>query len=184
MTSSRYSKSRSSLSRAGRRSKGFERAGGASRQTVSSLAEKKGFAEADVLLRWPEIVGAAQEKLCQPQAVKFSKDRGLGATLVVETTSARAAEVSHLAPVMIERINSYYGYRAISRIRVSQTVVTPAPGFAEEQAGFTNENSEREPTPEDHATAARLASGIQSAGLRAALERMGAYVLASAKHKA
>lgn len=163
-----------------RRRTGFQRASGASRGMVEALAGKKGFAEADVLLRWPEIVGEAHRKICQPQAVRFSGARSVGATLVVETTSARATEVDHLAPVLIERVNQFYGYRAIGRLKVVQTAITTS-GFAEEQAAFDGPDTDPTPTKDALRTAAELTRGIESEGLRKALTRMGAHVLASTK---
>ena len=44
----------------------------------------------------------------------------LGATLVVRVEGARATEVEHLGPRIIERVNQFYGYRAIDRLKVTQ----------------------------------------------------------------
>lgn len=144
---------------------------------VETLAGKKGFAEADVLLKWAEIVGEAHRSICHPQTVRFSGNRSLGATLVVEATSARAAEVDHLSPVLLERINQFYGYRAISRIRVVQT---GQPGFAEGQASFDGPApAERIIDPAVQSEVAEMTRDIQSEGLRKALTLMGANVLAS-----
>ncbi|MFK7942803.1 MAG: DUF721 domain-containing protein [Paracoccaceae bacterium] len=160
-----------------RRGKGFQSASGASRGLVRTLASKKGFAEADVLLRWAEIVGEAHLGLCQPQTVRFSQDRSVGATLVVECTSAHAPEVEHLSPVLIDRVNQFYGYRAIGRIKVMQTAGLR--GFAEAQMTF--EGADAAPTSTHETRAADLAKDIQNPGLRAALARMGAHVLAQGR---
>lgn len=177
MARTTYKKATRNLSAGGRRRKGFHSASGASRGMVEALAGKKGFAEADVLLKWPEIVGEAHKRICQPQAVRFSGNRSIGATLVVETTSARAAEVDHLSPVLIERINQFYGYRAISRIKVVQTGM---PGFAEGQAAFDGPApAERIIDPAIESEAAEMTRDIENEGLRKALTRMGANVLAS-----
>lgn len=159
--------------------KGFRSASGASRTLVRTLASKKGFAEADVLLRWSEIVGEAHRDICHPLAVRFSRDRSLAATMVVECTSARAPEVEHLSPVLIERVNQFYGYRAIGRIKIVQTAGLK--GFAETQASF--EGPSTDPTRADARTAADMTSDIQNPGLRAALTRMGAHVLAQGRSR-
>lgn len=157
--------------------KGFRSASGASRDIVRTLASKKGFAEADVLLRWAEIVGEAHRGLCHPQAVRFSRDRNLAATLVVECTSARAPEVEHLSPVLIERVNQFYGYRAIGRIKVVQTAGLR--GFGEAQAPFGGPSTD--PSRAHQREAADMARDIENPGLRAALTRMGAHVLAQGR---
>jgi hypothetical protein len=171
-----------------RRGGGFRRAGDRTRPLLEEVAGRHGFAQADVLLRWAEIVGEALAPTCRPVRVSYrggrGRDHGLGATLVVQTNSARAPEVEHLAPRIIERVNQFYGYRAIARVRITQT--GPAPGFAETHAAFAapaaNPNSAdpnaAAPTDADTARAAALTAGVEDAGLRSALTRLGANVLA------
>lgn len=162
-----------------RRSHGFRRAGVTARQAVEQIAGKQGFAEADVLLHWREIAGEALAAVCEPVRVVYGKQRTLGATLVVQTTSARAPEVEMKAPLIVERVNQHYGYRAIRKLRITQsTGLGRAPGFAEGQAAFRGPEANPSPTREEEAEGARLAADIKSPGLRAALERMGANVLA------
>ena len=99
---------------------------------------------------------------------------------MVRTEGARAPEVEHLGPRIIERVNQFYGYRAIARLKVVQT--TGAGGFAEEPAGFAGRPNAApaEPGAAETARAAELTRGIQNQALRAALTRMGAHVLARA----
>jgi hypothetical protein len=160
-----------------RRGGGFRRAGDQTRPVLDQVAGRHGFAQAEVLLRWAEIVGEALAPTCRPVRVSYRSERGLGATLVVQSTSARAPEVEHLAPRIIERVNQFYGYRAVARIRITQTGV--ASGFAEAQAAFAA--APVESTAADAAQAATLTEGVEDAGLRAALTRLGANVLARSR---
>jgi hypothetical protein len=161
-----------------RRGGGFRRASEQTRPVLDKVAGRHGFAQADVLLRWAEIVGEALAPTCRPVRVSYRGDRGgersLGATLIVHTNGARAPEVEHLAPRIIERVNQFYGYRAVARIRITQTGT--APGLAEAQAAFAPPADG--PTGGDTALAAALTEGVEDAGLRAALTRLGANVLA------
>ena len=160
-----------------RRRKGFQHAAATARGAVDRIAGKQGFAEADVLLNWPAIAGAELAATCQPVKVTYGPQRTLGATLIVQANSARAPEIEMKGPMIVERVNQYYGYRAISRLRVTQsTGLGATPGFAEAQAAFTGPDAT--PTPAEEARAAEMAADIQSPGLRAALGRMGANVLA------
>jgi hypothetical protein len=162
-----------------RRRKGFQHAAATARGAVDRIAGKHGFAEADVLLNWPAIAGAELAATCQPVKVSYGPQRTLGATLVVQASSARAPEIEMKGPMIVERVNQYYGYRAITRLRVTQSTglgAAPAPGFTEAQAAFTGPDAA--PTPAEEARAAEMAADIQSPGLRAALSRMGANVLA------
>lgn len=155
---------------------GFRRAADQTRPVLDKVAGRHGFAEPDVLLRWGEIVGEALAPTCRPVRVSYGQ-RGLGATLVLRTDGARAPEVEHLAPRIIERVNQFYGYRAVARIRITQS--GQAPGFAEARAAFAAPPSD--PSGADADRAAALTEGIEDNELRAALTRLGANVLARSR---
>jgi hypothetical protein len=159
------------------RGRGFRSAGETARKRLGEAAAGHGFAEPEVLMRWPEVVGERLSGLCVPVKVSYPRTQRLGATLVVRAEGARATEVEHLGPRIIERVNQYYGYRAIDRLKVTQT--TSSGGFAEEPARFTGRppTAPAEPGPVAQARAAEMTSGIQNEALRAALTRMGAHVL-------
>ncbi|MBV8169463.1 MAG: DUF721 domain-containing protein [Alphaproteobacteria bacterium] len=110
--------------------------------TRSALA-KRGFAAARVIADWPEIVGAALAQSSVPE--RLVRARGLdAATLVVRVSPGAALELQHAMPQVIERVNGYFGFRAVDRLRLVQgpvklrqrpAVPTPVPlGPAAEQA--------------------------------------------------
>ena len=158
-----------------RQARGFIAAARCARRAVGEAAAGRGFAEPQVLTRWAEIVGEHLAGLCLPVKVAYARDRSLGATLVVHVEGARAPEVEHLAPRIVERVNQFYGYRAVSRIRLTQA--SPAHGFAEPAPAF-RPSAPSTPGPDEERRAAELAAGIADESLRAALTRMGAHVLA------
>ena len=166
-----------------RRARGFQRASSMTRAHLERIAGKNGFAEADVLLHWPEIVGADHAAKCRPVKVTY-RHRSHGATLVVQTDSARAPEIEHQKSKIVERVNQFYGYRAIRKLKVTQStglgLGTGKPiGFAEEQTPFDGPSSS--PTPEEERRATAMADEIETPGLKAALSRMGAHVLAQSR---
>lgn len=168
----------------------FHHAASTARASVDRIAGKRGFAEADVLLNWPAIAGPALAASCQPVRVRYQRSRTLGATLIVRTSSARGPEIEHMAPVIVEKVNQFYGYRAVHRLLVTQSTglggAAPAGrGFAEDRAPYSGRLPSTEETPEptdaDRREAERLARDIRSPGLRTALARMGANVLAASR---
>lgn len=158
-----------------RTGRGFRAAGAAVRGPVTVAAARVGFAVPDVLLRWPEVVGDAVATLCQPVRISHASGPGLGGTLLVRATGAGATEVQHLAPQIVERVNSFFGYRAVTRLRLTQAEPA-APGFADAAAPFDGPGPD--PTGALAREAARLAGGVLDPDLRAALTRLGAEVLA------
>lgn len=157
-----------------RRARGFLRAGETTRTQVRKAAANYGFAETDVLTRWPEVVGEALAGLCHPLKVSYGRTRGLGATLLVATDGARAPEVEMSAPRIIERVNGFYGYRAIARVKVTQAAESLT---REGLAAPGNSRSAPEPAAPALKRAAEIAAPVENPELRAALTRLGAYVL-------
>ena len=161
--------------------RGFRRASESARAPLRQAAARYGFAEADVLARWPEAAGEAFAGICRPLRVSYGRSRALGATLLVEAEGARAPEVEMQAPRIVERINAFYGYRAIARLKVTQAGGHAARGggFAEELAAFRGPAGGGAP-PDASATARAevVARAARNPALRAALARLGSYVLA------
>jgi len=170
-----------------RRGKPLHQAGGGLRKRLSDAAAKRGFAEPDVLVRWDEIVGADLAGHCRPVKITYGRSSpGLGATLLVHASGARATEIEHRAPQIVARVNAFYGYRAVSRLKVTQATGAAgrARGFAEDAPTFAGKPGATPPPPPDpeaEARAAALARDIRHPGLRAALTRLGARVLAGSR---
>lgn len=93
--------------------------------------EKFGFQRAALLTDWKSIIG---EPLCHftaPEEIKWphGKDGKVaaeqqgqksGAVLVIRVEGPAALEVQHQAPQIMDRINSYFGYKAVASIRILQ----------------------------------------------------------------
>lgn len=135
----------------------------------------QGFAAADVVVAWADIVGPRLAAHTQPLRLEWPRRARDGdgpnqpATLVVRTTSAFALELQHTAPVVMERINTHFGWRCVGRIVIRQGPVARAAVRAAPAA------------PDDAAVAAArdLTKGIEQAPLREALRRLGEAVLSA-----
>ncbi len=80
---------------------------------------RQGFARAEILSRWAEIVGPELAAGCQPERLNFKRD-GSGATLKVRVEAGLGPEIQHRSPAIIERINGYFGYRAVEALSLIQ----------------------------------------------------------------
>ncbi|MEM8631325.1 MAG: DciA family protein [Pseudomonadota bacterium] len=160
-----------------RRRRGFERASGLLTGQVRKASEERGFAVTRLLTHWDEIVGADLGAFTRPVKVGYSR-QGLGATLTVLTTGARAPELQAMLPTVKDRVNACYGYAAISRIKITQTAAT---GFAEGQASFGPENDKPRQSvdPKARAQASAATRDISDQRLQHALENLGANILKS-----
>jgi len=136
----------------------------------------QGFASADVIAAWPEIVGPRLAAVSRPIRIEWSR-RGLRdrdarpqpSLLIVRVEGAFALEVQHAAPVLIERINGYYGWRCVGRIVLKQGPVGRPASAPAKPASLG---------PAERLRVAAALHGVAEDGLRAALDRLGTAVLA------
>ena len=149
----------------------------------------RGFAAAHVVMAWPDIVGDRLAEFCEPISLDWPRpgkgrrlggaaarprDHGLdeaeqrgGATLVMRVEGAFGLEAQHLAPLILERVNAYFGWRCAEKLLIRQGRVTPK---AKKRSA---------PPPPDRQAVAKgrkHASGIEDDALRESLARLGALV--------
>ncbi len=157
-----------------RRSKGFQSVAQLTPNALKQAGAKRGFAEARLLTHWNEIAGEALAAICRPIKVSYAgRTASLGATLVLAADGARGPEIDAQKPRIIERVNSYYGYRAVSRISIDQSrSPSRMQGFAEPAAAFEG------PKP-----APRPVEGVTDERLALALGRLGANIKSKAARK-
>lgn len=149
------------------------------RKLTEASFKRYGFAYAELLSQWEAIVGnelaavSAPERIRWPRRSDGEEDRGQpgGGTLVVRAAEGRALELQYMAPRIIERINGYYGYGAVAKLKVLQ-------GKLPKQAQGARHKS---PPVLDEASGDALQSKLQTIGddkLREALGRLGTGALA------
>ncbi|MDH5748543.1 MAG: DciA family protein [Rhodospirillales bacterium] len=131
------------------------------------IFSKRGFANAAVAKEWPAIVGAQLAMQSQPEKVTFpAGKRGDGTLHLRIASGSLALELQHLEPLLIERINSYFGYRAITRLTYIQGPVWKPPGQ-------TPPPPARPLAPAEEEILSGLLTQIDDMELRAALETLG-----------
>ena len=102
-----------------KRASGLRAIGAESSKATSPIRRKRGFFEASVFSDWNAIIGPGLSDQCVPMRLARGPE-GEGGTLHVRVTGPLALELQHLEPQVIERINSFYGFRAIARLRMHQ----------------------------------------------------------------
>ncbi|MGH6815480.1 MAG: DUF721 domain-containing protein, partial [Hyphomicrobiaceae bacterium] len=96
---------------------------------TDKVFEKHPFSDAALLTEWPAIVGTdlagytTPERLTRPRKKKTAtsaeaggQDRP-GTTLTLRVESARVLDVHYRGEQIIERINGYFGYRAVTVLK-------------------------------------------------------------------
>lgn len=128
---------------------------------------KRGLAEGNLISHWEAIVGSAVAAHALPERIKFPRGRRENGELIVRVASGPfAMQLQHDAPVVIERINSYFGYPAVRTVKIFQA---PLP---------LRRTRTRKPPPaplsgREESELAHALEGVTDPGLRAALDRLG-----------
>ena len=127
-----------------------------------------GFVQSSVVSRWSEIVGERYAKVSCPESIKFPAGRKSGGVLTLLVDGAHAPLIQHLTPMIVERVNRFFGYAAIDRI-VFRQGKPPAPAARPQRP-------ELRPVPKE------LGEGLREIAdpeLRLCLESLAAQIAAS-----
>lgn len=87
-----------------------------------------GFVQSSVVSRWDEIVGQKYAGVTAPESIRFPQGKREQGTLNIVVSSAYAPMIQHVEPVIMERVNRFFGYPAVSRVIIKQgEIVKVAP---------------------------------------------------------
>lgn len=94
-------------------------------QTILPFAKrilgKKGFVEVDILTNWHKIAGDELADYSFPQKIDFRRgEKTNGILHLCVPTGAFALEIQHREKFILEKINTYFGYCAVSGLKIIQ----------------------------------------------------------------
>jgi hypothetical protein len=127
-----------------------------------------GFVQGSIVSRWAEIVGDRYAKVSSPESIRFPTGRKAGGVLTLLVDGAHAPLIQHLTPMIVERVNRFFGHAAINRIVFRQGKPPPPPPRPE--------RPQLRPVPKE------LGEGLREIAdpeLRACLESLAAQIAAS-----
>jgi len=84
-----------------------------------------GFVQSSVVTRWPEIVGPVHARVCSPEAIRFPPGEKVEGILELVVKPAHAPLIQQVTPEIIERVNRFFGYKAVARVKLRQGAVQP-----------------------------------------------------------
>ena len=84
-----------------------------------------GFVQSSVVSRWPEIVGERHAAACVPESIRFPLGEKRDGILQLVVKPAHAPIIQHVVPEIIERVNRFFGYAAVARVKLRQGAVQP-----------------------------------------------------------
>ena len=75
-----------------------------------------GFVQSAIVSRWAEIVGERYARVSSPESIRFPTGKKFGGVLTLLVEGAHAPLIQHLTPLIVERVNRFFGHAAINRI--------------------------------------------------------------------
>jgi hypothetical protein len=82
-----------------------------------------GFAQSSIITRWREIVGERYAGVSSPESIRFPPGKRSAGVLTLVVEGAHAPMMQHVGPVIVERVNRFFGYEAVERIAFRQGIV-------------------------------------------------------------
>ena len=115
------------------RPKAYERPRGGPAKPVADLVpqigraafRRFGFVQSSVVTRWPEIVGPQHARVCSPESIRFPFGEKSDGILQLVVLPAHATLIQHVIPEIMERVNRFFGYRAVAKVKLRQGQVKP-----------------------------------------------------------
>jgi hypothetical protein len=127
-----------------------------------------GFVQSSIVSRWAEIVGERYARVSSPESIRFPTGKKAGGALTLLVEGAHAPLIQHLTPIIVERVNRFFGYAAINRIVFRQ--------------GKPPAREPRPARPDLQPVPKELGEGLREIAdpeLRACLESLAAQIAAS-----
>jgi len=132
-------------------------------KVTEKIYRKRGFASAGVLNNWSAIVGEELARHSMPERL------GSDGALRLRVDGPLATELKHLEPQILERIASYFGYRAVHRLHLVQGPLEKPPAEKPKPKRALDSDSAE--------ILAKTLRGTQNTDIEGALARLGEAVL-------
>jgi hypothetical protein len=149
--------------------------GGSIRDLLDPLMAKRANVDLSLALAWQQVAGEKLSGRTQPLHIQWPQrispdDAFKPGTLVVAAEGSVALDLQYSSGELVERINRFFGYPAVSKIRIEQK---PVMRFKEKQKRVVPVLN-----ADEKAGLEASLSRIEDEGLRETLFRLGTNVLA------
>ena len=163
-----------------RSGKGFQLAAASFAATAKKMLGKNGFVELDIITNWSDIAGEKLAAYSCPQSIDFKRgQRSNGILNIAVDNGAFALEIMHKKQNIIEKINTYFGYGAVSDLRILQinnpnteSKTSPSTGKKKTLVTLTEQNYIEKQT-----------SDIKNPQLKLTLQKLGNNIFSQDKEK-
>lgn len=109
---------------------------------IQPVFKKRGFASLNITTDWPYIIGEKWAELTIPEKLVFKPNQRQNGVLYLRVQGSAAVLVQHIEPDIIERVNAYFGYKAVASLKMLQGFHKVLPHKSAKKAVLTHEKKE------------------------------------------
>ena len=90
---------------------------------VKPVFKARGLMEGKIITHWPQIVGENFAHISLAEKITFPPGKKAEGTLHLTVTSSGAVMVQYAQELILEQVNRFFGYKALTKLRMNQGLV-------------------------------------------------------------
>lgn len=110
---------------------------------VEPVFKVRGLMEGKIISNWSKIVGDRYSELSLAEAITFPKGKKTEGTLHLNVTSAGAMLIHYSQDLILEQVNTFFGYKALTKLRLTHGFIPPKETEQKCQIRSLNEDEEK-----------------------------------------
>ncbi len=135
---------------------------------VKPVFAARGLLEGKIITHWSQIVGERFADLSLPEKITFPLNKKTEGTLHLSVTSSGALFLQYTQDLLLERINVYFGYKAVSKIKMTHDLIKklqskqekPIPILSQQDKGYVDSLTKDILDPELKECLEKLGEGV------------------------
>ena len=139
---------------------------------VNPVFKTRGLMEGRIITHWPHIVGERFSAFSLPEKITFPKGKKSEGTLHLTVTSAGSLLLHSIHDLILDKINTFFGYKALSKLHMTH-------GFIPSKLSFAKVYSP--PSPEVSEWVEAQTQHIQDQDLKECLKNFGVSLVSTLK---
>jgi len=140
-------------------------------KVTTKAFRQRGFTISSIVLDWPLIIGQRLSHQTRPLSLKFHQQGPYRGVLLLQVSPAWVLLIQQSEPMILEKINQYYGYKAVDKLRLFQSPIKHT----------VNETKHIPKTFPDIEAVDNTLSEIPDSPLKQALKNLGNAIYAQTK---
>ena len=93
------------------------------RDLAKNILGKRGFSNTDLIAHWADVVGEKLATAVKPDKITYPKNERANGTLYVRVQGgAFATLLEHQKNIILDKVNTFLGYDALSNIKIQQDI--------------------------------------------------------------